>query len=105
MSDLTTKVLIEIRDEIRSTRQELREEIRATNTRIDATNSRLDTTNTKLDFLARRQTEVELRVATELVGVRDAVGQLVEMHRADRELRHDVENLKERVANLESKAG
>lgn len=35
MSTLTTKVLIEIRDEIKATRTELREEIRSTNVRLD----------------------------------------------------------------------
>jgi len=45
---LTTKILIEIRDEIKSTRTELRDEIRATNDRLDQTNERLDQTNQRL---------------------------------------------------------
>ena len=108
MSDLTTKVLIEIRDEIKATRRsrheikatrdDLRDEIRATNTRLDGVASRLD-------VVARRQTESEVRVATELVGVRDAVDRVVDLLRTDRSLRGDVDDLKERVANLERKTG
>lgn len=44
-SDLTVKILREIREEIRATRQELR----GTNERLDQTNERLDQTNQRLD--------------------------------------------------------
>ncbi len=98
MSDLTTKVLIQIRDEIKGTRDDL-------NTRLDATNSRLDATNSRLEVLGRRQVESDVRVGTELVGVRNAVERVVELLRIDRSLRHDMDDLKERVAKLERKTG
>ena len=108
-SDLTTKVLIQIRDEIKSTRDELRDELKTArsdlNTRLDATNARLDTTNAQLKFVAQRQTESDIRLGTELVGVRDAVDRVVDLLRADRTLRHDMDELKERVAVLERKTG
>lgn len=92
--DLTTQVLIEIRDEIRNVRDEARN-----------TNARLDQTNERLDRLERRQTQTELRLATELVAVRDAVQQVVSLYRQDRALRDDVDDLKTRVSDLERKAG
>ena len=51
-SDLTVKILREIREEIRATRQELRgtnERLDQTNERLDQTNERLDQTNERLD--------------------------------------------------------
>jgi len=112
MSDLTTKVLIEIRDELKTTRTELNARIdatnvqlQATNTHLDATNAQLGTTNARLEVMARRQTESDVRLGTELVGVRDAVDRVVDLLRTDRTLRHDMDDLKERVANLERKTG
>jgi len=60
MSDLTTQVLIEIRDEARKT------------------NSRLDQTIARLDRLEHRQTESEIRISTEIVGVVGAINRLTD---------------------------
>jgi hypothetical protein len=87
MSDLTTKVLIQIRDQ------------------IQGTNERLEQTNARLEEVAQRQVESEMRVATELVAVRHSVDHLADLFRADRSLRSDVDDLKSRVANLERKTG
>jgi len=51
MSDLTTKVLIEIRDEIRST-----------NSRLDQTNQRLDNVTERLDNVTERLDNVTERL-------------------------------------------
>jgi uncharacterized coiled-coil DUF342 family protein len=96
MSDLNTEVLIEIRDELRSTRRDLSE-------RIDQTNARLDQTNARLDRLERRQTESEVRLATELVAVVGAVNQLRDAILEDRELRGTVLNHEQRIAALEAR--
>jgi len=61
---LTTKILIEIRDEIKSTRTELRDEIRATNDRLDQTNERLDQTNQRLDQTNQRLDQANQRLGT-----------------------------------------
>jgi hypothetical protein len=53
MTDLTTQVLIEIRDEARKT-------------------------NARLERLERRQAESEIRISTEIVGVVGAVDRLAE---------------------------
>ncbi len=83
-TDLTNEILIQIRDELKSTREEL-------SSRIDQTNSRLDTTNSRLERVERRQTESEVRLATELVNVVSAVNQLKDLIVADRDLRRKVE--------------
>jgi hypothetical protein len=76
MSDLTVEILKQIRDEICATNTRLD----ATNTRLDATNTRLDETrvelSTRLGRLEQRQTEMEVRLATELVATVGAINNL-----------------------------
>lgn len=62
MADLTIEILKQIRDAVVET-----------NSRVDQTNARLDETNTNLATLARRQTETEVRLATEIVALASAV--------------------------------
>lgn len=93
-TDLTTEILIQIRDELKSTREELSK-------RIDQTNSRLEQTNDRLERVERRQTESEVRLASELVNVASAVNQLKDLIFADRELRKKVDEHERRIAALE----
>lgn len=64
--DLTVKILVEIRDEIRKTNERIDE----TNMRLDA---RIDHTNTRLDevkeSLSRAIVESEIRTATSIMGL------------------------------------
>ena len=72
-SDITTKVLIEIRDEMKGMRSELsgvRQEVR--DLRAD-TNSGLSGIRGALKELRERQVDTEVRLATELVAVVQAV--------------------------------
>lgn len=96
MSDLTTKILIEIRDEIRNTRDGLAG-------RIDETNSRLDETNVRLDRLERRQVATEVRVATELTAVTGAVHELRDLLIDDRKYSARIEDHEQRIAALEQR--
>ena len=89
-SDLATEVLIQIRDELKHTREAL--------------SSRLDETNSRLDRVERRQSETETRLATELIGVANAVNQLKDMLMADRVLRQRVDEHDRRIALLEQHA-
>ena len=91
--DLTTEILVQIRDEIRST-----------NSRLDTTNSRLDTTNARMDRLERRQVESELRISTELTAVVSAVNAMHETLKTGG-VRAQVNDLELRVAALEAKVG
>jgi hypothetical protein len=101
MADLTTQILIEIRDEIRATNARLDH----TNGRLDSLaagmNARLDETNTRLDRLERRQVEAEIRVSTALVEVVGAVHEMRDAYREDRQLRATVENHEHRIEALE----
>ena len=96
-TDLTTEILIQIRDELKTTREEL-------SSRIDQTNSRLDQTNSRLERVERRQTESEVRLASELVNVVSAINQLKDLIVADRDLRRKVDEHDRRIALLEEHA-
>jgi chromosome segregation ATPase len=97
MADLTTQILIEIRDEIRSTNQRLD----ATNGRLDSTNERLDSTNHRLERLERRQVETEIRISTQLTEVAGAIRELTDVIVEDRELRNTVADHERRLVALE----
>jgi hypothetical protein len=90
--DLTTRILIQIGDGIDKT-----------NERLDLTNERLDLTNERLDRLERRRTEDAVRVATELVAVATAVGQVRDLLRDQRVERGRLEDHERRIASLEKK--
>jgi len=97
MDEQVVEVLKEIRDEAKQTNARLDQ----TNARLDQTNARLDQTNTrlesleggvdslehrltegfqvlaeKIDFVNRRQTESEMRLATEVVSLAEYVRDL-----------------------------
>lgn len=95
MADLTTEVLIQIRDELRATRTEL-------SARLDQTNARLDQSNIRLDRLETRQGETETRLATELIAVADAVRKLSQLVAEDRILRGQVADHEKRISALEA---
>ena len=94
MADLTTQILIEIRDEIRSTNQRLDQV-------ASGLNSRIDESNIRLDRLERRQVEAEVRVSTAVVDVVGAVHELRDVFLGDRLLRETVSNHEQRLQALE----
>jgi hypothetical protein len=110
MEDLTTRVLIEIRDEIRATKDELRDELRATKDELRdelrATKNELRDeirgTNSRLDRLEKRQSESEIRLGTEIVAVVGAIRELRDTLLEDRQLRQTVDNHETRLRALES---
>jgi hypothetical protein len=106
MEDLTTQVLIEIRDEARLTREEVRslkEGVQSLNDEVRKTNERLDGTNTRLDRLERRQVEAEVRISTELVAVAGAVREMKDAFLEDRRLGAQVSDHERRILALESR--
>ena len=112
MADLAVEVLKEIRDELRTTRKELTERIDGTNarldgtnTRVDSTNTRIDLTNTRLDRLEHRQSDMETRLASELVAVAGAINDLRDVILEDRKLRQTVDDHETRLNKLERRAG
>jgi hypothetical protein len=86
-SDLTVKILSEIRDEIRGTRADL--------------NARIEETNQKVDLLARRQTETEVRLATEIVALAGAVERTNKLLRERLDDRDRIDDIDRRVTALE----
>jgi hypothetical protein len=77
-SDLTVRILTEIRDEIRSSKDDLRAELRSTK---DDLRAELQTTNVRLDQLQRHVVESEFRVGTAILehtavlrDIRDRIG-------------------------------
>ncbi len=86
MTELTTEILIEIRDEIRGT-----------NERLDGTNARLDRTNDRLDRVVAEQ----IRHATVVVAV-EAGQRHMEEHLTQtiNGVTHAVESLKRRIDNV-----
>jgi len=102
MTDLTNQILIEIRDEIRTTRTDLSGRIDETNQRLDQTNQRLDQSNQRLDRLERRQVEGEIRISTEVVALTGALNQLKDTLLEDRDLRQTVLDHERRLRSLEA---
>ncbi len=93
---LTTEILVQIRDELRRTRQDLSSE-------LQDVKGALQVTNERLDRLERRQTEDAVRLATELVAVADAVGQVRDLLREQRAERNRLDDHERRIAALEAK--
>ena len=77
MSDVTHQVLVEIRDELRGT-------------------------NERLERLEQRQVHSEVRIATELVAVQAALGDVVTLLRDDRVARRTLDDHEARLRALEN---
>jgi uncharacterized coiled-coil DUF342 family protein len=106
MEDITTQVLIEIRDEARKTNEEVRhlgDEVRQLGDEVRKTNERLDGTNSRLDRLERRQTEAEVRISTEIVAVAGAIREMKEAFLEDRRLAAQVNDHEKRIQTLENR--
>lgn len=95
--DLSTEILIQIREEMKATR----EEMKATREELSA---QIKQTNLRLERTEKRQTEGEVRLATEIVNVVTAVNQLKDLIVADRDLRRKVDEHDRRIAVLEDHA-
>jgi len=97
-TDLTIEILKDIRDEVRKT-----------NERVDTTNERLDELRTdlvdRIERVERRQTETEVRLATELVAVGGAVREVRDLLREDRGLRDRVDDHERRLSAVERRTG
>ncbi len=101
VADMTVKILEQIRDEIRGTNQrvdQLRTELSA---RIDDTNTRLDHLDDKVDLLARRQTETEVRLATEIVALAGVVREVKDVLAKRLDDRDRVDDHEQRIQALE----
>jgi hypothetical protein len=102
-SDLTVKILGEIRDEVRSVREEVHGLGQSLGRRIDETNDRVDQVIVRLDRVEHRQVETEVRLATEIVGVAAAIREVRDEleHRA---LRASVDDHERRIVAMANRA-
>lgn len=89
-SDLTVRILTEIRDELRETATALRAEVAQVSERLDR--------------LEQRQTEADVRVATELTAVATALNDIKAIVLDIRDDRARMNAFEVRLARLESKA-
>jgi DNA repair exonuclease SbcCD nuclease subunit len=87
--DMTTEILLQIRDEIRTTNQ-----------RLDATRVEL---SDRIDRLEKRQRESESRLATELVALAGAVREVRDLLKEDRATRDAVQKHDARLAELDQR--
>jgi len=98
----------------------IREETHTTNERLDKTNDRLDELRVdlrsglddlridlvdRIERVERRQTETEVRLASELVAVGGAVREVRDLLREDRALRDRVDDHERRLAAVERRTG
>jgi len=82
--------------------KQIRDAVTQTNVRLDQTREEL---SQRLDQLSRRQTETEIRLATELTAVVGAVHSLRDVIVSDRDLRKTVENHEQRLSAIERRTG
>lgn len=82
--------------------KQIRDAVTQTNERLDLTREEL---SQRLDHLSRRQTETEIRLATELTAVVGAVHSLRDAVLADRDLRRTVDDHEQRLGAIERRTG
>lgn len=105
MSDLNTRILGEIRDELREHRDLLREHSAILREHGDILREHGDILREhgdRLDRLERRQVETEIRLTTELTAVVGAIHELRDAILEDRALRQRVDDHERRIRDLES---
>jgi hypothetical protein len=95
-------VTIEVLKGIRSELSALRSDV---NARIGETNARIGSTNERIERLERRQTEGEVRLATEIVEVAKAIGRVHELLQSNLSVRGTVEDHERRIITLEARLG
>jgi hypothetical protein len=110
MSDLSTEVLIQIRDEIKATRADLGARIDLTNVRLDQMTTRLDTHEkvlVRLVDLGERHEHALARVVNRLESLDDRFDNFLTgaHHNAHEEERKKLEDLDARVSRLEAREG
>ncbi len=103
MSDLSTTILREIRDELRQTNAKLDQ----TNATLDQTNARLDQTSTRMEEgfggLARRLVDSEMRTATALVDLAGSVREVTVLLGSQHDLRPRVEKCEAEIEQLKER--
>lgn len=95
-TDLTIEILKSIRDEIRTSNERLERLERTTNDRFERLEGRFES-------LERRQTETEVRLATEIVAVANAIHTVKDLLASRLEVYDQVQKLETRVTAIEAR--
>ena len=96
-TDVTVEILESIRDgvhEVRDGLASVRDEVREVRVGLAGVTERMDR-------IEHRQTETDLRIATELVALAGAVREVRDAYREDRTLRHRVDDHERRLSEVE----
>jgi VIT1/CCC1 family predicted Fe2+/Mn2+ transporter len=96
--DITIEMLKSIRDELHDGLSSVREEL--SGVRVD-----LACVTERMDRLERRQTEADLRIATELVAIAGAVRETRDAYREERALSHRVDDHDFRLSDVQKRVG
>jgi hypothetical protein len=97
-TDVTVEILKSIRDGVHNVRSELHDGLASVR---DEVRVGLAGVTERMDRIERRQTEADLRVATELVAVAGAVREVRDAYREERALRHRVDDHERRLSEVE----
>ena len=80
--------------------KQIRDELRTTNVKLEETKAEL---SQRIDALERRQLGTETRLATELVAVAHAIGEVKDLLRTAVDLRPKIEDHERRITVLEQR--
>ena len=101
-TDITIEILRNIRDELHDGLASVRTEVASVRTEL---HEGLAGVTERMDRIDGRQTQAELRVATELVAVAGAVREMRDAYREERALRHRVDDHERRLLDVERRVG
>ena len=112
-TDITIEILKNIRDELHDGLNGVRAEVASVRTELHdglasvraELREGLAGVTERMDRIEGRQTEAELRVATELVAVAGAVREMRDAFREERALRHRVDDHERRLSDVEKRVG
>jgi len=108
-TDITIEILKGIRDEVRGVRGELRDGLQSVRGELrdglQGVREEVQGVSKRIDRLERRQTEADVRVATELVAVAGAVREMRDAFLEDRSLRVRVDDHERRLSAIEKHSG
>ena len=101
-TDVTIEILKNIRDELHDGLAGVRGEVAGVRGEL---RQGLAGVTERMDRIERRQTEADLRVATELVAVAGAVREMRDAYREERALNHRVDDHERRLSEVERRVG
>ncbi len=101
-TDLTIEILKAIRDETQATRAELKVEVGGLRAEIV---SLREETNARLDAMGRRIVESEMRTATAVVDLHGTVRDLVDVLRAQQDVRPRVDRCERDILDIKHRLG